>query len=203
MSMLQNQRKLCGANSAAIDLLPPPGPGAEWTKDLPIDQGREADQVCFFFRPISSTPECKRSVKALLLPSLFISWKDWSVCCCQKHATEHIIRSFWSWSQLTGNFSFLFVTNVQFVSRFTCLMDQQALKFHQKWCHITWRRTSRCLTGWSTNTTPVKANTSKSISSATLMTTVSTSSFFRENLTRQRLYYQGGIFYYYGDHFFM
>lgn len=45
---VQNQRKLCGANSAAIDLLPPPGPGAEWTKDLPIDQGREADQVYVF-----------------------------------------------------------------------------------------------------------------------------------------------------------
>lgn len=41
----QNQRKLCGANSRAIDLLPPTGPGAEWTRDLPVDQGREADQV--------------------------------------------------------------------------------------------------------------------------------------------------------------
>ena len=41
----QNQRKLCGANSAAVDLLPPPGPGAEWTKDLTTDQSREADQV--------------------------------------------------------------------------------------------------------------------------------------------------------------
>lgn len=45
LNCTQNQRKLCGANSRAIDLLPPPGPGAEWTKDLPIDQGREADQV--------------------------------------------------------------------------------------------------------------------------------------------------------------
>ncbi|XP_032793848.1 calsyntenin-1 [Daphnia magna] len=45
---IQNQRKLCGANSRAIDLLPPPGPGAEWTRDLPVDQGREADQVFVF-----------------------------------------------------------------------------------------------------------------------------------------------------------
>ena len=36
---------MCGANSRAIDLLPPTGPGAEWTRDLPVDQGREADQV--------------------------------------------------------------------------------------------------------------------------------------------------------------
>lgn len=45
---VQSQRKLCGANSKAVDLLPPPGPGAEWTRDLPVDQGREADQVFVF-----------------------------------------------------------------------------------------------------------------------------------------------------------
>lgn len=46
--MQQNQRQLCDANSRAVDLLPPPGPGAEWTKDLPIDQSRDADQVFLF-----------------------------------------------------------------------------------------------------------------------------------------------------------
>jgi len=45
---VQNQRQLCDANSRAVDLLPPPGPGAEWTKDLPIDPSRDADQVYLF-----------------------------------------------------------------------------------------------------------------------------------------------------------
>lgn len=55
----QNQRKLCGANSRAIDLLPPPGPGAEWTRDLPVDQGREADQVRarLFYPPLTYRKE--------------------------------------------------------------------------------------------------------------------------------------------------
>ncbi|XP_071439640.1 calsyntenin-1 [Hetaerina americana] len=45
---VQSQRKLCGASAESIDLLPSPGVGAEWTRALPTDEGREADRVFEF-----------------------------------------------------------------------------------------------------------------------------------------------------------
>ncbi|UYV68765.1 CLSTN2 [Cordylochernes scorpioides] len=37
-----------GASSASVDLLPSPGVGAEWTHQLPTDDGRESDQIYEF-----------------------------------------------------------------------------------------------------------------------------------------------------------
>lgn len=45
---VQSQRKLCGASPSAIDLLPSPGVGAEWTKPLISDEGHESDQMFEF-----------------------------------------------------------------------------------------------------------------------------------------------------------
>lgn len=45
---VESQRKLCGASSDSIDLLPTPGLGSEWTKTLPTDDGHEADQIYEF-----------------------------------------------------------------------------------------------------------------------------------------------------------
>lgn len=45
---VQSQRKLCGASPSAIDLLPTPGVGAEWTKPLISDEGHESDQMFEF-----------------------------------------------------------------------------------------------------------------------------------------------------------
>ncbi|KAI1285358.1 Calsyntenin-1 [Halotydeus destructor] len=45
---VESQRKLCGASSESIDLLPSPGIGAEWTRDLPTDDGHESDQMFEF-----------------------------------------------------------------------------------------------------------------------------------------------------------
>ena len=175
--MLQNQRKLCGANSAAIDLLPPPGPGAEWTKDLPIDQGREADQVCLFFCPISSAPNVNVPSKPPLALALYLLKGLIRLLLSEARNGPHH-RILFKFIAINWRFHFSFVSQTHRVSRFTCLMDQQASRSRRKWCPITWRRTSHCHTGWNTNTTPARANTSKSTSSATLMTIVSTSTFY-------------------------
>ncbi|XP_023227601.1 calsyntenin-1-like isoform X2 [Centruroides sculpturatus] len=45
---VDSQRKLCGASSDSIDLLPSPGIGAEWTRELPTDEGHESDQIYEF-----------------------------------------------------------------------------------------------------------------------------------------------------------
>nr|XP_042905858.1 calsyntenin-1 [Parasteatoda tepidariorum] len=45
---VESQRKLCGASSDSIDLLPSPGIGAEWTRSLPTDDGHESDQIYEF-----------------------------------------------------------------------------------------------------------------------------------------------------------
>lgn len=45
---VDSQRKLCGASSDSVDLLPSPGVGAEWTQGLPTDEGRESDQIYEF-----------------------------------------------------------------------------------------------------------------------------------------------------------
>ncbi|RWS31255.1 Calsyntenin-1-like protein, partial [Leptotrombidium deliense] len=43
-----SQRKLCGASDESVDLLPSPGIGTEWTRDLPTDEGHESDQIYEF-----------------------------------------------------------------------------------------------------------------------------------------------------------
>jgi len=45
---VESQRKLCGASAESVDLLPSPGVGSEWIRDLPTDEGRESDQIYEF-----------------------------------------------------------------------------------------------------------------------------------------------------------
>lgn len=45
---VDSQRKLCGASAESVDLLPAPGIGAEWTRNLPTDDGHESDQIYEF-----------------------------------------------------------------------------------------------------------------------------------------------------------
>lgn len=45
---VDSQRKLCGASAESVDLLPTPGLGSEWTKNLPSDDGHESDQIYEF-----------------------------------------------------------------------------------------------------------------------------------------------------------
>ncbi|XP_013384807.1 calsyntenin-1 isoform X1 [Lingula anatina] len=45
---VKSQRKLCGANTNAVDLLPPASMGESWTKNLPTDDGNEGDQINAF-----------------------------------------------------------------------------------------------------------------------------------------------------------
>lgn len=45
---VDSQRKLCGASSDSVDLLPSPGIGAEWTRTLPMDDGHDSDQIYEF-----------------------------------------------------------------------------------------------------------------------------------------------------------
>ncbi|XP_076320590.1 calsyntenin-1-like [Tachypleus tridentatus] len=45
---VESQRKLCGANTESVDLLPIPELGATWTRNLPMDEGRESDQIYEF-----------------------------------------------------------------------------------------------------------------------------------------------------------
>lgn len=44
---IQSQRKLCGASTGIVDLLPPPSTH-DWTKPLPTDDGKEQDQIFSF-----------------------------------------------------------------------------------------------------------------------------------------------------------
>ncbi|KAI2796804.1 Calsyntenin-2 [Blomia tropicalis] len=45
---VESQRKLCGANTESVDLLPSASSGTEWIRDLPTDEGRESDQIYEF-----------------------------------------------------------------------------------------------------------------------------------------------------------
>ncbi|ESO07922.1 hypothetical protein HELRODRAFT_75655, partial [Helobdella robusta] len=45
---LHSQRKLCGANPEAVDLLPSPLAPDSWTRNLPTDDGKESDEVFAF-----------------------------------------------------------------------------------------------------------------------------------------------------------
>ena len=45
---LASQRKMCGASSSAVELLPPRSEATSWLGDLPTDEGREAGPVYQF-----------------------------------------------------------------------------------------------------------------------------------------------------------
>lgn len=45
---LASQRKMCGASSQAVELLPAPSDSVDWLKDIKVDEGREAGPVYQF-----------------------------------------------------------------------------------------------------------------------------------------------------------
>ncbi|XP_066260044.1 calsyntenin-1 isoform X1 [Euwallacea similis] len=92
---VQSQRKLCGASPSAIDLLPSPGAGAEWTKPLISDEGHESDQM-FEFDGSSTAVSIPNSVLDHNLPPTFTiaTWMRHGEHNGQdKHTKEHILCS--------------------------------------------------------------------------------------------------------------
>lgn len=93
---VQSQRKICGASSESIDLLPTPGvPGSEWTKKLATDEGHESDQM-FEFDGVSSAVAIPEAVLDHgLSPQFTIStWMKHKPLPHQdKHLKEHILCS--------------------------------------------------------------------------------------------------------------
>ncbi|XP_060534090.1 calsyntenin-1 isoform X2 [Cylas formicarius] len=92
---VQSQRKLCGASPSAIDLLPSPGAGAEWTKPLISDEGHESDQM-FEFDGSSTAVSIPNAVLDHNLPPTFTiaTWMRHGEHNGQdKHMKEHILCS--------------------------------------------------------------------------------------------------------------
>ncbi|XP_018333792.1 calsyntenin-1 [Agrilus planipennis] len=92
---VQSQRKLCGASPSAIDLLPTPGMGAEWTKPLISDEGHESDQM-FEFDGHSTAVAIPTTVLDHNLASTFTiaTWMRHAQHPGQdKHVKEHILCS--------------------------------------------------------------------------------------------------------------
>ncbi|XP_049824303.1 calsyntenin-1 [Aethina tumida] len=92
---VQSQRKLCGASPSAIDLLPSPGVGAEWTKPLISDEGHESDQM-FEFDGSSTAVSIPNAVLDHNLPATFTiaTWMRHGNHAGQdKHLKEHILCS--------------------------------------------------------------------------------------------------------------
>lgn len=92
---VQSQRKLCGASPDAVDLLPSPGLGAEWTKPLVSDEGHESDQM-FEFDGSTTAVAVPPHVLDHNLASVFTvsTWMRHGIHPGQdKHVKEHIICS--------------------------------------------------------------------------------------------------------------
>ncbi|KAK7573926.1 hypothetical protein V9T40_011117 [Parthenolecanium corni] len=93
---VQSQRKICGASSESVDLLPTPGaPGSEWTKTLATDEGHESDQM-FEFDGVSSAVAIPNDVLDHSLSSTFTiaTWMKHKLQMNQDKLTkEHILCS--------------------------------------------------------------------------------------------------------------
>ncbi|XP_022199172.2 calsyntenin-1 isoform X1 [Nilaparvata lugens] len=92
---VQSQRKLCGASSESVDLLPTPGSGAEWTKALASDEGHDSDQM-FEFDGVSSAVAIPTEVLDHGLARTFTiaTWlKHRHLPDQDKHVKEHILCS--------------------------------------------------------------------------------------------------------------
>ncbi|XP_077288036.1 calsyntenin-1-like [Arctopsyche grandis] len=90
---VHSQRRICGASSQSIDLLPSPGVGSEWTKTLKTDEGHESDQI-FSFDGMTTAAIIPESVLNHSLASTF-SISTWMKHAdhpeMDKHRKEHII----------------------------------------------------------------------------------------------------------------
>lgn len=86
---------MCGASPSAIDLLPSPGVGAEWTKPLISDEGHESDQM-FEFDGSSTAVSIPNSVLDHNLPPTFTiaTWmRHGQHAADDKRSKEHILCS--------------------------------------------------------------------------------------------------------------
>lgn len=93
---VQSQRKICGASSESVDLLPTPGvSGSEWTKTLATDEGHESDQM-FEFDGANSAVAIPNDVLNHSLSSTFTigTWMKHKPQPNQdKYVKEHILCS--------------------------------------------------------------------------------------------------------------
>lgn len=92
---VQSQRKLCGASTESIDLLPTPGSGLDWTKSLATDEGHESDQM-FEFDGTSSAVAIPNEILDHGLARTFTlsTWMKHKLHPDQdKHVKEHILCS--------------------------------------------------------------------------------------------------------------
>ena len=94
---VESQRKLCGASTESIDLLPTAGTsGNEWIRDLPTDDGRESDQI-YEFDGVSSAVVVPDNVFDHNLTSQFTIgfWMkhETPLDSANKHLKEHILCS--------------------------------------------------------------------------------------------------------------
>ncbi|KAK8389910.1 hypothetical protein O3P69_012838 [Scylla paramamosain] len=87
------QRKMCGASSASVELLPAPGAGREWTAGLHSDEGHEGDLI-YQFEGDHSGAVVPESVLHHNLTNIFTisTWlKHKSHPGMDKHVKEHIL----------------------------------------------------------------------------------------------------------------
>lgn len=87
------QRKMCGASSSSIELLPAPGAGKDWTAGLHSDEGHEGDLI-YEFEGDSSGAVIPESILNHNLSSTFTisTWlKHKSHPNADKHTKEHIL----------------------------------------------------------------------------------------------------------------
>ncbi|XP_050697797.1 calsyntenin-1-like [Eriocheir sinensis] len=87
------QRKMCGASSASVELLPAPGAGREWTAGLHSDEGHEGDLI-YQFEGDSSGAVVPESVLPHNLTNTFTisTWlKHKAHPNMDKHTKEHVL----------------------------------------------------------------------------------------------------------------
>lgn len=83
-----------GASAESVDLLPSPSTGAEWTRDLPTDDGRESDQIYEFDGATNAVVIPEATLSHNLSSKFTISfWMKHEPPLDQtnKHIKEHII----------------------------------------------------------------------------------------------------------------
>lgn len=94
---VQSQRKLCGASSESVDLLPSPEAATDlkWSKNLSMDEGHESDQLFEFDGVSSALSVSPTYLDHALAPVFTIStWMKHNTYPNQdKHAKEHILCS--------------------------------------------------------------------------------------------------------------
>lgn len=86
--------EILGASAESVDLLPNPGIGTEWTKNLPSDDGHESDQIFEFDGSSSAIIPGTVLDEALSHTFTVATWMKHKQSPDQDHHTkEHVICS--------------------------------------------------------------------------------------------------------------